>query len=1096
MGTINRIVLSIAILLVSCKEKEQKLFTQVSVEQSNVVFKNLLNSAPELNILNYIYYYNGAGVASADFNNDGLEDLYFTANEGNDGFYLNQGALSFKKIDKETGIENSKGWTTGVTVVDINNDGLLDMYICKASGYQNLIGHNLLYINQGIVNGIPNFKEEAKQYGLDFSGLATQSTFFDYDQDGDLDMFLLNHSVHPNLNYGKGTQRLIPNALSGDRLYENVEGYFIDVSAQSGIFQGKIGYGLGLSVSDVNNDNLPDIYIGNDFFENDYLYINNGDKTFTELISTDPNTLGHTTHFSMGNAVADYNNDGLTDIFSLDMLPENLETYKSAGTEYSYPTYQNYLKNGYRPQFMQNTLHLNLGNQTFSEIGNLANISATEWSWGVLLADFDNDGFKDAFISNGIKGATNDMDFINFIANDNIQKNLGNGMDEQEMKFIAKIPEKKVSNYIFKNKGDLTFEDVSDTWASLENSFSNGSVYADLDNDGDLDLVINNVNENAFILENHSNELGKNNYLKLQFKGSKNNKMGIGAKISTYTNGKIQTYENYTTQGYLSSVSPSIHIGLGETTILDSLKVIWPNGAKQTKRNIPTNQLVSLDIDEAKDSLKKQNNSTTKLYNRNLFSFVHKDGNSVEFYRDPLVPFANTNKGPSVSVSDVNGDGLEDVFVGGAKQQSGQLFTQDKHGIFTPQQSELFQKDKVNEDVSQIFFDANNDSYPDLIIVSGGNEFKEGKSLYPRLYLNKNGVFQRDTIQFKNFNINASKVKAWDMENDGDLDIVITSNAVPWEFGVTPKQYLFENNGNGIFIEITDTYAPELNNLGNVTDVLIQDLDGNGFKDLLFAGHWMPLTVFMNSGTSLSRVKSGGLENSNGLWNTLEAADLDNDGDLDIIAGNWGLNSKLNATTEEPMTVYKADIDDNGSTETIVTYFHKGTETVLASKDELTKQIPSLNKEFLSYSSFAKASIDELFPKAKLKNGKQKKVFELASCYFENLGDGNFRKIPLPNIAQVSNVEDILTETDKEATKIILIGNNYEISTQLGRMDASHGIILHPSIKHPFTQATHEYLGVPGAARTIKNINIKDTKGYLVSRNNDSLLFIPKVRKK
>lgn len=1096
MGTIKKILLSFVILVVSCKDNSEKLFTKVPSEHSNIAFENRLNSTPALNILNYIYYYNGAGVAAADFNNDGLVDLYFTANETSDALYLNQGRLSFKNIIEKTGIQNDGPWTTGVTTTDINNDGLMDIYICKASGILNLSGHNLLYINQGNTNGIPKFKEEAQRYGLDFSGLSTQSTFFDYDQDGDLDMFLMNHSVHPNLNYGKGSQRLLPNALSGDRLYENIEGHFTDVTEGSGIFQGKNGYGLGLSVSDINNDNLPDLYIGNDFFENDYLYLNNGDKTFTEIISTDRNALGHTTHYSMGNAIADYNNDGLTDIFSLDMLPENLETYKASGTEYSYPTYHNYLNNGYRPQYMQNTLHLNIGGGKFSELGNLANISATEWSWGIVLADFDNDGYKDAFISNGIKGASNDMDFINFIANDNIQKSLSNGLDEKEMEFIKKMPEKHLTNYFFKNNHDLTFENVTDSWSNITDSFSNGTIYEDLDNDGDLDIVVNNINEKAFILENNSNKSITNNYIKIQFKGSDSNILGIGAKVLSFENNKMQVYENFTTQGYLSSVSPSIHIGLGETTSLDSLKVIWPNGKIEVKTNVASNQLVVFDFNDINNISSNHNNYSSYQSDNKLFPFKHNDATSVEFYRDPLIPYAKTNEGPSVSIADVNLDGLQDIFVGGAKQQSAALFTQEENGSFILNQPELFKQDKVNEDISQIFFDANSDSYPDLLVVSGGNEFKEGKPLKPRLYINKLGVFQKDSIQFKDTFINASSVQAWDMENDGDLDIVITSDATDLEFGVTPKQHIYENNGLGEFTDITTTYAPQLEHLGNVTDVLIEDLDGNGFQDLLFAGHWMPITVFMNDGKSLTPAKNNGLENSHGLWNVLKGSDIDNDGDLDLIGGNWGLNSRLKASNEAPMTLYKADIDNNGRTETIVTYFYKGTETVLASKDELTKQIPLLNKKFLSYSAFAKATVHELFSKEKLHNGKQKKVFELASCYFENVGNGNFKKIPLPQIAQVSNVEDILIETNNASSKVILVGNNFEISTQLGRMDASHGIVLYPSKKHPFTQATHNYLGVSGAARSIVPISIKDIEGYLISRNNDSLLFIPKVRKK
>ena len=1086
------LLLITTIFLISCSNKSVKQFNQISSSHSKVTFNNTLDSSKELNILTYLYYYNGAGVAAADFDNDGLEDLYFTANEKEDALYLNKGNFTFTNSTILSGIHNNTGWTTGVTTVDINNDGFLDLYICKVSGYKDLKGHNLLYINQGLVNGVPQFKEQSKEYGLDFTGFSTQSAFFDYDLDGDLDMYLLNHSIHPNLNYGNGKQRLIPNELSGDRLYENIDGKFIDVSSSTGIYQSKIGYGLGLSISDINNDGYPDIYVGNDFFENDYLYINNGNKTFTEIISKDFKNLGHTTHYSMGNAIADYNNDGNTDIFSLDMLPENLETYKASGTEYGYPIYNNYLKNNYSPQFMQNTLHLNLGEDSFAEISSLANIPATEWSWGILLADFDNDAHKDIFITNGIKGASNDMDFINFIANDNIQKNLNNGLDEKELKFIERMPEKHVKNYFFKNNGDLTFKNTTSEWSNLNNSFSNGCVYADLDNDGDLDLVTNNVNQEATILENRNNTLNSNSYLKLNFKGPNKNNFGIGAKVLIYTGEQTQVYENYTTKGYLSSVSPSLTIGIGNTTQIDSLKVLWPSGFEQSVTNLTINTTINLDIKLARKTtqstidqvnFKKVNSPTT---------FKHRDGESTEFFRDPLIPYANTNEGPTISIADVNLDGYQDIFIGGAKQQSSELFTQDENGKFTLQQKELFELDKTAEDVSQLFFNANGDEYLDLIVVSAGNEFKTGKNLNPRLYINNNGVFEKDTLQFKNIFINASKIKAWDIDNDKNLDIIISSDCIPQEFGVTPKQYIFKNDGKANFSNITEQFAPDLLTLGNVKDIGIVDLDNNGFDDLVLVGHWMPISIFMNNGTALTPLKQTHLEESNGLWNAIQMEDLDNDGDQDIIAGNWGGNSKLMASFEKPLTLYKADIDENDSKETIITYFHKDTETVFASKDELTKQVPSLNKKFLSYSDFSKATLHELFPRNKLNTGLQKKVYELRSCYFENIGNGKFKKLPLPTIAQISSVKDILINEINSQKEIVLVGNNYEISTQLGRLDASHGLTLYPSKDKPFTQASYSHLGVSGAARSIKKIKIKDKQGYLISRNNDSIVFIKK----
>ncbi len=572
------------VLCFSCnKEQPQNpgnQFEFLSSSETGIHFINSIKNTQELNILNYLYFYNGGGVAIADFNNDNLPDIYFTANQGPDKLYLNKGNFHFNDITEIAAIDNSESWTTGVTTVDINNDKLLDIYVCKVGKHLSVKGHNLLYVNQGInEEGIPTFKEQSELYGLNIAAFSTQAAFFDYDKDHDLDLFLLNHSIYPNRNYGKGFKRQVKDMASGDRLYENKNGVFADVSENSGIFQGNIGYGLGIGISDLNNDNYPDIYIGNDFFENDYLYSNNKNKTFTELIHKNPLQLGHTTHFSMGNSIADINNDGLMDIVSLDMLPEDLKTYKRSGKEYDYQIYHYYLKNGYAPQFMQNTLHINRGKFNFSETAYLSNIAATEWSWSPLIADFDNDGFNDMYITNGILGATNDMDFINFIANEEIQKKIASGLTKSELKFIEKIPKKKTANYFFKNRNGLQFENITDHWLRFnKDSYSNGASYADLDNDGDLDIVVNNSNENAYILKNNTLEnQGNTNYLKVHFKGPEKNRYGIGSKVTLYANHKMLTRENYTTRGYLSAIPPQLHFGLGEIILLDSLRITWPN---------------------------------------------------------------------------------------------------------------------------------------------------------------------------------------------------------------------------------------------------------------------------------------------------------------------------------------------------------------------------------------------------------------------------------------------------------------------------------------------------------------------------------------
>ncbi len=1090
--------LTILILIFSCTPKKTTRFKTVPGAHSGITFENTLNPTPELNILTYLYYYNGAGVSVADLNNDSLPDLYFSSNEGNDKLYLNKGNLQFQDISEQARIHDQKTWSTGVTHVDINADGLLDIYVCKAAGYRALNGKNRLYINQGTdENNIPTFKEDAASYGIDFSGLSTQAAFFDYDLDGDLDLFLLNHSVHPNNAYGYGTQREKFDPRSGDRLFRNDQQEFVDVSQEAGLFQGRIGFGLGLAISDLNQDGYPDIYIGNDFYENDYLYVNQKDGTFQEIISKRPEKVGHTSHYAMGNDIADINNDGLTDILSVDMLPRNQETYKTSGLDFPYPIYENYLKNGYAPQYMQNSLLLNLGNTNFSEVGHLTGLSASEWSWGVLLADFDNDGLKDAYISNGIKGATNNMDFVQFISNDIIQKGIDNGMSQKDMSLIDKLPEIKEPNYLYRNLGNLEFKDVTNEWSTPEASYSNGCVYSDLDNDGDLDLVINNVNAPATLLENTTVSDNKSsNYLSLSFKGNPQNPFGIGARIIAYGDTLSITQENFTTRGYLSAVAPELHIGLGQQQSIDSLKVIWPSGVFQTLKNIAVNQKIVLDHDNAKgDFYAKQTAPISYLKNvDSIFTYTHKDPATTEFLRNPIVPWANTNAGPHISVSDINNDALEDLFISGAKGQASQLLLQKEQGSFTSVQSSLFAEDSKSEDVSHVFFDANGDTAPDLIVVSGGNEFQKGTPLRPRLYLNYNGQFEKDTTQFKEITLNASKVAAVDFDNDGDMDVTISADQIPLEFGKTARQYILQNDGTGNFKDITETLLKDYRSIGNVKDFVWADIDNNGYKDLIMVGHWMSVTVYKNNGKALERAEMNGLIASNGLWNTIKAGDFDNDGDIDFVCGNWGLNSKLHASKNKPLTLYRYDFDTNGAIDPVVTYFHDNIETPFASKDELVKQMPYLNKQYLSYGDFAKASLADLFTKEKLLKSEKKEVYELAHTYFQNNGENGFSKTVLPRIAQISTIHDIAMEDfNKDGFKdLLIVGNSHEISTQLGRMDALHGLILLNHENGSFQQAPKQNFDIPGPARSIERIKVKDIEYYLVGMNDN----VPIVLKK
>ncbi|MEX0273654.1 MAG: VCBS repeat-containing protein [Flavobacteriaceae bacterium] len=1072
-------------LVTACGEKDEKLFQPISPQHSNITFNNQLTDTPKLNILTYLYYYNGAGVCTADFNNDGLIDLYFTGNQVRDRLYLNKGHLVFEDITEKAHIIDDGNWSTGVAHVDINGDGLLDIYICKAAGYRALTGKNLLYINQGTdKNGIPTFTEEAARYGLDFSGLSTQAAFFDYDLDGDLDMYLLNHSVHPNRAYGKGHQRMALDSRSGDRLYRNDDGSFVDVSAEAGIFQGKIGYGLGLGISDLDNDGYPDIYVGNDFYENDYLYMNQRNGTFQEVNTQNPHRLGHTTHFSMGNDMADINNDGLVDIISMDMLPEDLETYKASGTEYAYPIYQQYLRNGYGPQYMQNTLHLNYGEANFAEMAFATNIAATEWSWAPLIADFDNDGLKDLFVSNGIMGATNDMDYMNFIANEDIQRRIDAGMKPTDMSMTQTIPEKKVPNYFFKNQGDLSFKDVSGEWSSKNPTFSNGSAYADLDNDGDLDLVVNNVNSKALILENKGQH---GNYLKIDFEGNAPNTFGIGAKVIVRAGPKTIVQENFTTRGYLSSIPPELHIGLGKDSIVDSMEVHWPDGTVQILTQVSVNQQVRLSHANATDKgtpTVLESPSPFAVHD-SLIPFSHREKPSLDFDREPLVPFANSNQGPCISVSDVNGDGLQDVFVGGAKTQASKLFIQQQNGGFVPTQEDLFTPHAMNEDTASLFFDANGDGQPDLVVASGGNEFKDGPPLRPRLYLNHQGTFKVDTT-FPALEINASKIITSDIDKDGDRDLVITSDQVPSQYGKTPRQFLLRNDGLGRFTDVTDTLAPDFKKLGNVRDAIFVDLNGDGYEDIIAVGHWMAVSVLINHQGSFKQQIDNGLKGSNGLWNTILANDFDKDGDMDVVVGNWGTNTKFNPNAQAPLTLYRSDFDGNGTIEPLVTYFHKDKETPFASKDELVKQMPFLNKKFLSYTAFAKASLDDLFTAPKLQNADTKKVFDTRSIYFGNDGKGNFTGTALPSIAQASNIMAMVVDDfDKDGFPDLFIhGNNHEISTQLGRLDAFQGLFLYNDQKGGFVWQKDLSPKLHGQVRAMEKMTIGARTHYVLGFNN------------
>jgi len=1048
-----------------------------------------------------MYFYNGGGVAVGDFNNDGLQDLFFTANMGSNKMFINEGNFRFKDITEESGMEGIDGWTTGTCVVDINNDGLLDIYVCQIGEYAIMRGKNQLYVCKGINNGIPVYEDQAADYGLDLSTFSTQASFFDYDLDGDLDMFLLNYSLHQNGTFGQrakflGTQHL----TSGDKLLKNENGKFVDVTANSGIHSTVIGYGLGIAISDINLDGWPDIYIGNDFHENDYLYINQKDGTFQEVIT---DQLMHTSRFSMGVDIGDINNDGLSDIFSLDMLPEDPVILKSSLGEDELGVFNFKLGYGYNHQYARNNLQLNNGNGTFSEIGMFAGVHATDWSWTPLLFDFDHDGYKDLFVSNGIPKRMNDIDYINYRESDSDfkWKSQLNNLEEKDLIVLDKIQEIKLPNKFYRNEKNLRFLDIGELIKGNLSTFSNGAAYADFDNDGDLDVVVNNSMDDPFIYKNMTieNDVNGRNYISLHFKGNRNNINGIGSKVVVFKEKEILTYENFPVRGYQSSMQLGLNVGLGNLSEIDSIIVIWPDHKYEKLEDIKFNTSFTVSY---KDVLKELSFDDLKLTNENPIDFKditrqtglefrHKENQFVEFKREPLLPNIVSIDGPALAVGDINSDGLDDIYIGGSKRKKGAIFIQNDDGTFFKKSSLIIDNDSTFEDVDAVFIDIENDGDLDLVIAAGGNEFwGESEYLTQRIYLNDGQGNFNNKIIFNDVYMTASCVLPYDFNKDGLIDFFIGGRAVPRNYGVTPTSYLLENKGNGEFENVTDKYNNDLTNIGFVKDGIWTDIDQDGDKDLVLAMEWEPIKILLNNGGSFEIIN---VSDDKGWWNFILPYDFDKDGDIDLLVGNAGENIKFKPTAKYPLKLYIKDFDNNGQLDQVLTYYLGGREIPFANYAELTEQFTFLKKKYPSSRNMALQPLNKLFGEKNLKESKILEVNMLSSALFVNTGkDLKFIMHRLPDEMQFSSLEaGAIFDTDNSnITNIIVGGNFYGANIEMGRSDAFYGNLLTIDKNNIFTTHPLGNLIIKGQMRRISPIKINNEICFLIVRNDDQLVVI------
>ncbi len=1095
--------LLLLVFIVSCsKNIEKKQFTLLSSEATGIDFENILTESDTLNYFNYPYIYMGGGIAVGDFNNDNLQDLYFTGNMVSNKLYLNKNALTFEDVTEKAnaGLSNND-WFLGVTTIDINNDGWLDIYL-SVSGKKETCPNKLL-VNQGLNEaGHITFKEEAEKYGIADKGHSTQSTFFDYDNDGDLDLYVANYPVTPFKTSPDTFKQLIRHASSrhSNHLYENHGGVFTDVTKEAGM----LSYSLSLSasVSDLNNDGYKDIYVSNDFASADFCYINNGDGTFRNTVEQ---SMKHTALYGMGADIADFNNDGFLDVFQADMDASTNKRSKANMASMNPQVFWDTYNSGLYYQYMHNCLQLNAGvlnddkTPQFNNISRISNTSSTDWSWGPVFADLDNDGWKDLYVSNGTRREINNTDFFNTIEK---SKNIFKKKKSDDgLKNTLKMPSEKTDNFAFRNSKDLTFEKINTEWGLEFKGFSNGVAYADLDNDGDLEIILNNIDDKAVVFENNNEE--NNNYITVKFSGNDLNLRGIGAKCTITANRKKQFQELSLEHGYISSMAPLLHFGLGKETRIDTLTVEWQDGKTQTLTHISVNKAVVLNyVDATFDEVEKESKEESFFNSENnvLDSlFIHVENKYDDYAKEILLPHKTSTFGPYVSVGDLNKDGLDDFYVSGASSQTGGLFYQNKQGLFDKKEF-AFNKDAIHEDMGSLMFDADNDGDLDLYIVSGGNEFEpHSKLLQDRLYKNDgSGNLSVSKEALPEMITSGSRVYNFDYDKDGDQDLLVCGRLVPGNYPSPAKTYILENvstSNNIKFLDVTDALILEFNKLGLATSASLEDVDKDGWEDIVVVGEWMPIRVFKNNqGKSFTDVSENlGLKDTTGWWFSIASGDFDNDGDIDFVAGNLGLNYKYKSSENETFDIYFNDFDDNNKKDIVLSYYNEGEKYPVRGRSCSSSQVKEIKDKFKTYNEFAEATLVDVYGEEELKESLHYQVNTFATTYIENK-EGTFVLHKLPNDVQLSNINQILVKDFNNDGNLDLVaaGNLYDAEIETPRNDAGTGLFLVGNGQGVFTSYSIRESGfyIPKDVKDLALIKVGGKQMIIASNNNDILKFI------